>query len=808
MKKKTLKRKIFLVLLTGILAINLIFSDIIFSQSIDCGFTPNEEELSYSGPFRGLYKPLRSDLSGDASAPSQAYFPVLILFVQFKNDADFDWWHTNQAPQYLDSMISPIKKTNTEWWNAYDENKEMVSDYWMEISQGKMHVCGHAYSIILDSTSSYYQTLGATTAERTINAEIWKKLNSPSIGINWQEYDKWKDSVINNEHKYFYQPDNTVDFIYKVHKTTGGILCNRDGYAYLGVYNQGIRCEVDTANHIYVDYGFSSKGSGATVCKHAEKKRIFFAMGHEHGHFLYANGHITYGKDAYGPGSEINFSPYEQVLLGYAKYSTANLNNQNTYTIGDYSGRDTTYDQFLLVPINSAESFAIANRNNLSRWDRVMIGDTARILLTDLNSDYGKGAYIYHFNKQPVLPSSDENVQDLECADGFWHWSYIGLGHYYAYDRGFCWDGGITDGWKIFKRDSVIYDNDNGWNNSSNYFGDDKSFFHPIRFGVGEANQDPCKIGSDRINTNVEESFPFEPGAGDRWDPWNREYNEMFSPYSSPSTNTMSNSNSGIFIYLSDNNDNNHTKTFNIYRVGYNGMALDSILKLTPPSRPMGLTISLTECNNWVMYPQITWNHNMEPDMRKSIRGIYNKRYKIYRAYIYYDEVPVNYVEIADRYFPESTNPVYVDYNVIDSCFDSDQEHYRIRYEVKAVDNTNWASVYSDFVSIPSKSVIAPDFSVSTNGGSDLPKSFALSQNFPNPFNPVTKINYDLPNDVFVSIKIYDVLGREIKTLVNEFKNSGRYMVSFNGSEFASGVYFYRIKAGSFNSIKRMLLIK
>jgi parallel beta-helix repeat protein len=92
--------------------------------------------------------------------------------------------------------------------------------------------------------------------------------------------------------------------------------------------------------------------------------------------------------------------------------------------------------------------------------------------------------------------------------------------------------------------------------------------------------------------------------------------------------------------------------------------------------------------------------------------------------------------------------------------------------------------------------------------GNETPKSFKLEQNYPNPFNPVTNIKYELPKDVLVTIKIYDILGREIKTLVNDFQRTGEYVISFNGNNIASGVYFYRIVAGEFNSVKRMVLIK
>lgn len=94
------------------------------------------------------------------------------------------------------------------------------------------------------------------------------------------------------------------------------------------------------------------------------------------------------------------------------------------------------------------------------------------------------------------------------------------------------------------------------------------------------------------------------------------------------------------------------------------------------------------------------------------------------------------------------------------------------------------------------------------NKSNSAPNYFDISQNYPNPFNPVTNIKYNLPKDIFVTIKIYDITGREIKTLINEFKTSGSHIVTFNGTEFASGMYFYRIQAGEFTQVKKMVLIK
>lgn len=89
-----------------------------------------------------------------------------------------------------------------------------------------------------------------------------------------------------------------------------------------------------------------------------------------------------------------------------------------------------------------------------------------------------------------------------------------------------------------------------------------------------------------------------------------------------------------------------------------------------------------------------------------------------------------------------------------------------------------------------------------------LPKEFALHNNYPNPFNPATMIKYDLPKETDVTLKVYDMLGKEVVTLINEKQSAGYHQYSFNASHLASGVYFYRINAGTFVQTKKMVLVK
>src|ERR1035437_1867006 len=98
--------------------------------------------------------------------------------------------------------------------------------------------------------------------------------------------------------------------------------------------------------------------------------------------------------------------------------------------------------------------------------------------------------------------------------------------------------------------------------------------------------------------------------------------------------------------------------------------------------------------------------------------------------------------------------------------------------------------------------------SVSQDQTEEIPSKYELNQNYPNPWNPSTNIKYSIPKASRVSIRVYDILGNEIKTLVNEEKPASTYELTLNAANLPSGVYFYRIQAGSFVETKKMVLLK
>ena len=90
----------------------------------------------------------------------------------------------------------------------------------------------------------------------------------------------------------------------------------------------------------------------------------------------------------------------------------------------------------------------------------------------------------------------------------------------------------------------------------------------------------------------------------------------------------------------------------------------------------------------------------------------------------------------------------------------------------------------------------------------NIPENYSLKQNFPNPFNPTTTIRYSIPKAVHITIKVYNIIGQLVATLIDEYKQAGNYEIKFNGSNLSSGVYFYRMQAGNFVEVKKLILLK
>jgi photosystem II stability/assembly factor-like uncharacterized protein len=253
-------------------------------------------------------------------------------------------------------------------------------------------------------------------------------------------------------------------------------------------------------------------------------------------------------------------------------------------------------------------------------------------------------------------------------------------------------------------------------------------------------------------------------------------------------------------IYRSTDNGLNWLKVFSKYNHPYISIPPPEILSSLGCSSDgaifvsshLGLYRSNDNGDNWTKIDSLAEHANLTNFAFNSLGHIYaNKGNAIFKSM----DNGNNWTFIDSTLWIE-TIPISKLYQVLTLAIDDDDYLY--------VGTTYQGLLKSTF---PTTSV--------DNVNTELPKQFLLAQNYPNPFNPSTTIIYSIPASLnpseggtLVSLKIFDLLGREVATLVNEQKSPGNYEVKFDGSELPSGVYFYKLAAGDFMETKKMLLLK
>ncbi len=203
------------------------------------------------------------------------------------------------------------------------------------------------------------------------------------------------------------------------------------------------------------------------------------------------------------------------------------------------------------------------------------------------------------------------------------------------------------------------------------------------------------------------------------------------------------------------------------------------------PLAPQNLSVTKSAAN----HPLLSWTKNNEADIQN---------YKIYKYVTSefdwqpYGTVTTNFFEDVNESYPIKggigiTHPV--------------------QYKITAVDYHPFESPASNIV-VTNVSGASPEKIIANPTSESVPTEYSLQQNYPNPFNPSTKISYSIKEEGLITLKVYDVLGIEVATLVNESKPAGIYEVEFNASQLPSGMYIYKLQAGSFTDVKKMLLTK
>lgn len=225
--------------------------------------------------------------------------------------------------------------------------------------------------------------------------------------------------------------------------------------------------------------------------------------------------------------------------------------------------------------------------------------------------------------------------------------------------------------------------------------------------------------------------------------------------------------NSAINFILSDNTTTSKGLS-TIFRLTFSGTDGGNLL----PVELESFTVFLNGCNVFIQWRTLTEVRNSGFDIEKTVSS---------KEFLLGSWKKIGFV----KGYVLSNSPK--DYSFTDSVNGGEKLYYRL----KQID-TDGKYQYSKIVEVEV----------------GIPLNYQLKQNFPNPFNPRTRILYYLPVDGFVTLKVFDALGREEASLVNEIKKAGSYEVTFNGSPLASGIYICKMSSKNFNSSIKMLLLK
>ena len=252
-------------------------------------------------------------------------------------------------------------------------------------------------------------------------------------------------------------------------------------------------------------------------------------------------------------------------------------------------------------------------------------------------------------------------------------------------------------------------------------------------------------------------------------------YNSNQLPVYNPPANLSSNGND-VHVVWKDNLGNN------------NGNNLRYIYDDQPPVAPKNLSITRSPNN----HPLLSWLPNTELDLNK---------YKIYR----WDSYGGGWQPLVQT-FNTSFEDTSLTYCIVPPPQQCPDLRY-FQFKVTAVDLGSHESDPSNIVEV--RLVGGPPPKAVANDTYDKTVfEYALGQNYPNPFNPTTTIDYSIKSSGLVTLKVYDILGIEVASLVNERQDAGRYFVNFNASNLPSGIYFYSLTSGKYMATKKLILLK
>jgi hypothetical protein len=696
---------------------------------------------------------------------------VLIVFVQFPDDrydTTYSLWPKNQSPTfrntYIDSLPSQLSSSGN------------LTHYFREMSFGALKLTGKTRFAITPHSRQWYLDNG--WCRWLINKEVLEGLDG---SLDFGEFDRWRRY---GEYDVRREADGWVDMVCIIYRNVAreyprapvdsfAIIYDRLKFAG-GEASLGYTWDCGGPSSFFVDSGQRQIGHGHPVFGHPGSGTTSEIGGtgdgwfglvpyrvqiHELAHHWMTNG-AAYGHNGGGFWAMLNnflfrhngafvgsTNSFERELVAWHYPDSIGTNSGSWYNLSLTDFVTTNKSYKIKVPGgNPNEFFRLENHQRVSQFDTPEMLDAS-----------AKGLYITH---QFGDSSPDEQIRLLP-SDGRWDWQ--------VQEAVFVpWFGNYLP---VFKQGGI---------NRVNGYHD--SWLVPYSWTPPPIlPPSPMEIifWRDR-NTNQLMERALVRGDGN--DAYRLSKSTVFSPWSNP--NSQNDARQKTWVAIEIVNETNGVVTFNLH--------IDSVNCLqTSPSKPQDLRISLVHIGYGNAWPKLTWAQVEEPDV------YYGGVILIYRRV---KQGSPNWGPWTYLAQVNGIDTEFIDVTISTAGTGSDSLQYKIQSRDYP---TNKLSVFSDVVSMNYSSA---QWKLGTN--ESLPSKFRLGQNYPNPFNPATTLDFDLPSDEFVSLKIFDVLGREVQTLVSEIKKAGSYNVAFDASKLASGVYVYKLQAGSFVATKKMLLAR
>ena len=734
----------------------------------------------------------------------------MVIYITFPDDIDSGYsytiWQRPQPPISINTKpINPYSGTSGRLIDSLVGNPSdpfmtrysnyTMSDFFCEMSMGEYDVIGDEISITLPNSSLYYKdTLLLNRA--TLNRYILNYLDT-TRNIDWSRYDNWNYK----DNEWVFESDGTAEMIIMNYRT---IPNNNSGWFWPSYWGGEASLAISPITFDSITIG-DNNGITALNLLHATG-RSEIILEHEFTHKIFggsiskSGSHINMGFMTPGHNeTSYLYTPVERSMPG-VEYSPINLINSTgiyTDTLPDYVESGVSFK--IKIPGTTDDHIWIANHQKKSLYDGIARGGSNCYSLNyseiDPYCSDGKGLFVY---REGTNCSNINQPYDITSAEGKYTWDidrtvYVPTQNYH-HSLGF--------NMPILK--TVL---------GKKYVGKDKYNKHPASPTTEYGTFITDDVCSDLTNDfNISFSF-----RGDEFDPYNMGYDDIFSPYSNPSSSLCDSGNFGLTLTLTEQNGSTGAIIVKLY---YNNDA--QALTDLPPSKPKNVKTTKSffgSPGDGTFHPKITWDQNIEPDFYNASStgpGEVEPKYEVYRAGSAVCDTETVFTLLATL---ESDVTEYEDTQItlfyLDSVYYSEPcygELFTYSYKIVAKDNTDKRSLKSERGLVTGNLLCSPsegkDNLILNDGNNTIPKEYSLNQNYPNPFNPVTKIKYGLPSDGQISIKIFDISGRLIKTLINENKVAGRYEVDFHGENLSSGVYYYKIESGSFSQVRKMILLK